>query len=77
MVDWVYENAPNFKTPLLIIHGKADRLSPYKASEKFFNNVKFEDKTLKLYPDSYHQPFIDLNRDEVFSDIEQWLEARI
>jgi hypothetical protein len=28
-----------------------------------------QDKTLKIYPGGYHQPFIDINREEAFIDL--------
>lgn len=73
----VHANAPNFDTPLMVIHGKGDRISPYVGSETFFNAVTMADKTLKLYEDGYHQPFIDTNREEVFADIENWIEGQL
>ncbi|MEM7111902.1 MAG: lysophospholipase [Chloroflexota bacterium] len=73
----VHENAAKFQTPLLMIHGTADPISPYTGSERFFNGVTMADKTLQLYPDGYHQPFIDTNREEVFADLEGWFEAHI
>ena len=58
-----------------MMHEKADRISPYTGSQTFFDAVTMQDKTLKLYPDGYHQPFIDINREEVFADLENWMEA--
>ncbi|MEM8860409.1 MAG: lysophospholipase [Chloroflexota bacterium] len=76
-VERVHKTAPKFQTPLMVIHGTADPISPYTGSETFFNAVKIEDKTLKLYEGGYHQPFIDTNREEAFSDIENWVNAHI
>ncbi len=73
----VHKNAAKFQTPLLMIHGTADPISPYTGTESFFNGVTFTDKTLKLYQDGYHQPFIDTNREEVFTDLEDWFEAHL
>ena len=76
-VKRVHARAPEFSTPLMVIHGTADRISPYVGSESFFNKVTMEDKLLKLYEGGYHQPFIDTNREEVFADIEAWIEAHL
>ena len=39
--------------------------------------VAKQDKTLNLYLDGYHQPFIDINREKVFNDLAAWLEAHV
>lgn len=40
--------------PLLIIHGKKDRLIPYKHSERLFERAQVKDKTLKLIEGESH-----------------------
>ncbi|OSC97319.1 lysophospholipase [Trametes coccinea BRFM310] len=44
-----YKNWPQ-NLPLLIVHGTADRVTSYKASEEFYNKVDAADKELKPYP---------------------------
>jgi hypothetical protein len=45
----------NYNNPLLIIHGKKDRLIPYHHSEILYENSSSEDKTLILLPEDDHQ----------------------
>lgn len=42
------------KAPILIVHGKNDRLIPYKHSERLFYNAKVKDKTLQLVDGESH-----------------------
>lgn len=72
-LQWVQDHAAEFQVPLLLIHGTADRLSSPEGSKVFFEQVKIEDKALKLYEGGYHQAFIDTNREEVLEDIAGWL----
>lgn len=69
--------AADLQVPLLLIHGTADPLTPAKGSQEFFAKVTFEDKTLKLYEGGYHQAFIDINREQVFADLSQWLSQHL
>ena len=65
------------KTPLLIIHGTADKAAKLSGSERFYEQAGSNDKTLKRYEGSFHDPLNDLAKEEVMSDILQWVEARI
>lgn len=38
--------AKEIHTPIYILHGKDDRITNYKGSEKFFNDVPIKDKTI-------------------------------
>ena len=76
-VERVHRNAPKFQIPLLMIHGSDDRISPPIGSKRFFEATTLTDKTLNLIQGGYHQPFIDVNREEVFSDLEAWIENHL
>lgn len=43
-----------YNAPLLIIHGKRDRLIPYINAERLYNAATVADKTLVLTPDDNH-----------------------
>jgi alpha-beta hydrolase superfamily lysophospholipase len=64
------------QTPLLLIHGTADRASKPGGSRHLFEQAGSADKTLKLYEGRFHDPLNDLGREEVMTDIAQWIEAR-
>ena len=68
---------PEFRLPLLILHGTADRATRPDGSRAFFDEAGSTDKTLKLYEGAFHDPLNDLDRDTVMADILSWLEARV
>jgi len=70
------QNFSNLQTPLLIIHGTADRATKPSGSQHFYERAGATDKTLKLYEGRYHDPLNDLGKEEVMSDILRWLDAR-
>ena len=73
-ISRVQGNANGIRLPLLIFHGEDDHIIPVQGSTDYFSRIDFEDKTLKIYDGGYHEPHNDLQRLEVFDDVEQWLE---
>jgi alpha-beta hydrolase superfamily lysophospholipase len=68
--------ASEIKSPLLIMHGIADRLSDPRSSEELYQRAGSEDKTLRLYDGFYHEIFNEFGHEQVFADMEAWLDAR-
>lgn len=63
--------------PLLILHGTADKATRPEGSQFFHDRAGSADKTLKLYPDAYHDLLNDIVKDQVMADIKAWIEARL
>ena len=76
-VRWTNAHAADLDLPLLLYYGTADRLVPPAAARRFFERVTHPDKTLHEYEGTYHEPHNDLDKAQVFADIERWLEARV
>lgn len=68
---------PLIGTPLLIVHGKADKAAKASGSAHFFEQAGAADKTLKLYEDRLHDPLNDIGREEVMADLLAWIGQRI
>jgi alpha-beta hydrolase superfamily lysophospholipase len=68
---------PQFKLPVLIIHGTKDTVTRPEGSKEFYERAGSADKTLKLYPDYFHDPLNDIGKEAVMADIRAWLEKRI
>jgi alpha-beta hydrolase superfamily lysophospholipase len=75
--EYIQAHAVELKIPLLIIHGAQDRLLNPTDSQRFFSNVKLEDKTFIELPDGYHEPHNDLEKDVVIKRIGDWIEAHL
>lgn len=59
--------------PLFIQAGGVDRVTDVTATKAFFENVGSPQKLMKVYPDSYHEIFNDINRKEVIDDLITYL----
>lgn len=68
---------PDFKVPVLIIHGTADHATKPAGSQKFYDTAGSADKTLKLYEGHYHDLLGDIDKEIVMADIQSWIDERI
>lgn len=63
--------------PLLILHGKEDKVTDPSVSKALYEKASSRDKKLNLYDDSYHS-LLEGEADEmilrVFDDIISWLD---
>jgi alpha-beta hydrolase superfamily lysophospholipase len=69
--------APRFPLPLLVLHGSADRMVPPDGSRAFVPRVGHPDRQLREYAGAFHVLFADLDREQVLTDVEQWIAARL
>jgi len=63
--------------PMLILHGGADPLTKPEASELLYSKSMSADKTLKIYPNAFHELINEINKEEVLDDIHTWIVDRI
>ncbi|CAI9096187.1 OLC1v1032272C1 [Oldenlandia corymbosa var. corymbosa] len=66
-------------SPMLILHGAADKVTDPRVSQFLYEKASSKDKTLKLYDGSYHCILEGEPDDrilEVLSDIISWLDSR-
>ncbi|NOQ23938.1 MAG: alpha/beta fold hydrolase [Bacteroidales bacterium] len=76
--DWVLKSADKINLPLLIQHGNDDNVTSYKASKEFAEKGidLNKDVTYKEWPGLYHELHNELEKDEVFEFILNWLEEK-
>lgn len=61
--------------PALIMHGADDKIVPVEASKRLYNVLKIQDKTLKVYPNMKHEILNEVAKQNVLSDILEWLQS--
>ncbi|NBI66972.1 alpha/beta fold hydrolase [Pseudoflavonifractor sp. 60] len=68
-------------TPVYFLSGSQDPVGSMgkgvRKVEKMFRTAGCRDVTVKLYPGGRHEMFHELNRQEVFQDLLDWLESRL
>jgi alpha-beta hydrolase superfamily lysophospholipase len=76
-IDLVFENAPRFPLPLLLMHGTNDELA-YPRSSQMLAELTPKDKlTLKLWAGFKHELHNDPENAEVFKVMIDWLDNRL
>ena len=75
-IDLCFASAKEFPVPLLMIHGKADKIAFPSGSEDFAKLVREAggDVTFKLWDDLYHEVHNEPEKVEVFKFMIEWLD---
>lgn len=76
-IERIHLEAPRIETPLLVIHGTADRVVPIQGTRAVFPRLGSKDKTFLEIPDAYHALPIDFEDDRIGLLITDWLKARL
>lgn len=63
--------------PTLWIHGELDPLAPYDVTAPAFHAIAGATHEEKVYPGAMHEIFNETNRDEVLSDVTDFLERHV
>ena len=75
--EWVHAHAGDWQVPLLLMHGSADAYSSVEGSRSFARNLQFADVEFIEYPGAYHDLSNDSHREQVYADVETWLEKQL
>ena len=70
----IFEHAAEIKIPFLILAGTDDRLIDPEGSRDLHRLTPSVSR-LRLLEGRYHEPFNDLDNEEVFAVIADWLSA--
>ncbi len=67
--------------PILVVSGEKDPVGDFgkgpRTVAESFRAAGISDVTLKLYPDDRHEILNELDRDTVYQDLLDWIEARL
>lgn len=68
----IYGLCTQIKTPLLLLHGSEDRYCSVAGTKRFFKELRLDQKRLKIYEGRYHELFNEVERENVFEEIDHW-----
>lgn len=72
-IEYVQKKASHLKTPLLLQLAGQDVVVSNTEASRFFEAVSSPIKTKKVYHDSYHEIYNDLDKAECFEDIQDFI----
>ena len=73
---WTLEHAGEFSLPLLLLHGRSDKIAYPSSSTEFAAALK-ENCTLLLWDGAYHELHNEPEKVEVFKTMTMWVDARL
>jgi alpha-beta hydrolase superfamily lysophospholipase len=73
---WVISQAPQWKTPTLLMYGGADRLVNPAGSRSFAAAAPRDVVSAHCFEDLYHEIFNELDPEPVFARLKAWLDER-
>lgn len=76
-LQWLMDNTSAFNYPVLILHGGDDRIVSCEDSIEFYDAISSTDKELKIYDVLFHEILNDPEKDQVISDILNWIDKRL
>lgn len=68
---------PQLRVPYLALHGGADPITPPSGAELVRERSGAPDTTVKMYEGLYHEVHNEPQKDEVLSDMANWLDAHV
>ncbi|GAF74583.1 unnamed protein product, partial [marine sediment metagenome] len=73
---WALEHALEFPLPLLLMHGRADKITSVNASSEFVGKIT-KNCTLKIWDGLYHEIHNEPEKEEVFKFLIDWLDKKV
>jgi acylglycerol lipase len=75
-LPWTFQHAPEFKPPLLLMHGTDDKIAFASGSQEFASLVP-GDCTLKLWDGLYHETHNEPEKEQVLAFLVDWLQSKL
>ena len=76
-IEQTKKNLHIYTMPLLMIHGKLDRINDYAAAKVFFDAIPSNNKTFIAYERSFHEVLNDVEKEKAFEDIYRFIAQKI
>ena len=70
------EAGTQVRTPMLLLHGEADRLCPHQGSRNFHAQLRGPGHRLRVYPRLRHEILNEPEQEQVFEDVLAWIAER-
>src|SRR5208282_6238408 len=80
LLDGMYhirDNMESFKMPVLLCHGKRDRVTEFQGSEEFYAHCGSVDKELVIYDEMQHDLMRESGVEEILIKTMDWILERL
>ncbi|MEO0439568.1 MAG: lysophospholipase [Pseudomonadota bacterium] len=73
-MEQIQTEAGKLRLPMLMLHGSEDSLAAPEGSQFLDENISSAEKKLIVYPELYHEIFNEPEKDQVLSDMTDWID---
>lgn len=70
----IHDNFKSIDLPVIIFHGKKDRVVPVEGSIALYDGISSKDKALHLFENGYHELWNDYEKDEFIEKLCAWVK---
>jgi alpha-beta hydrolase superfamily lysophospholipase len=77
VIERIKASASQVSLPLLMLHGREDRINSAAGAQEFFRNASPDIGEFRGYVDSYHEPHNDLDHPKVVADVANWIDIHL
>lgn len=67
----------DYQIPYLVLHGGSDKIVDPNNAYYFFEGIQSKDKHIIIYPNSYHDVLLDIDKELVYKDIILFLKDHL
>lgn len=75
--DRIFELPEMISIPAFMMHGGDDQICAANGTKLFFDKLAAKDKKIKIYDHYFHEIFNEIGKEEVFAEMEAWLNDHI
>jgi len=72
-----WERYPEWKIPVLVLHGTEDKATDPAGSQRFFDTIAAQDKLIHLVEGGYHELLNDRDRNKTLQVVLAWFEQHL
>ena len=69
-----FDDVEKIHIPIFLIHGSGDGITSHAATEEFYEKLKSNDRSIRLFDGLYHELFQETSRSEVIKTVLEWLK---
>lgn len=73
-IAYIGEHMAELNVPFICLHGKKDEITNPEGSRELYQKAVSKDRAIKLYADTYHDLLHEPNKDQILTDIINWLK---
>ncbi|KAK8803828.1 hypothetical protein WA158_001522 [Blastocystis sp. Blastoise] len=77
MTEEIQSHLDSYTYPFFITIGEEDHICNPQGVKEFYEKAGSSDKTMKLYPNMYHEMLFDEVADDLLNNIEKWIEKHL